>query len=317
METFSGLKKSLLAASNILLITHVNPDGDAVGSTLALSHALQKMQKNTVSVCDGKIVEKYRFLKGVDGIVQPEEADGVFDLAVAIDCADQKRMGSAEKLFFDAKENANIDHHGTNECFGRINIVHSVSSSGELIYELIEELGTGLDEMTAECLYTAISTDTGNYTYSNTSKKALLYTAELIGYFDFKQAADCLYRTRSYDNTRLIARAIDNLSLYEDGRAAIMYLNRSDIEENGIKNPDFEMIVNYASEIETVRVAVFLRELKDGGYKASLRSSGNIDVAEICAAYGGGGHKNAAGCSINAPLDEAIEKILSDIRKIL
>jgi len=317
MQTLSDLKRSIRKASQILLITHLNPDGDAVGSMLALSVALQKMQKRTVCVCDGKIMEKYAFLKSAGEILKPDRIDAVFDLAIAIDCADQKRMGSAEKLFFAAKENANIDHHGTNESFGRINIVHSVSSSGELIYELIEELGTGLDAETAECLYTAISTDTGNFTYSNTTKKALLYTAELIGLFDYTRTADYLYRTRTYENTRLIAKAIDNLSLYEEGRAALMYLCRSDLAEADVKNPDYEMIVNYASEIDTVKVAVFLRELKDGGYKLSLRSSGDLDVAALCAEYGGGGHKNAAGCSMNAPFEEVKETILSAVKKLL
>ena len=182
---------------------------------------------------------------------------------------------------------------------------------------MIEALQCGMDEMTAQCLYTAITSDTGNFTYSNTTKEALEYTSKLIAYFDFVKTADLLYRTRTYKNTRLIARAIDNMTLYEDDRIALIVMRQSDLQDIGITFPDYEMLINYASEIDTVKIAIFLRELKDGGCKISLRSAGNIDVAEMASNYNGGGHKNAAGGMINVHLEEAKAALLSDAKRFL
>ncbi len=317
MQILREIKEAIIAAQELLLITHVNPDGDAIGSTLALHTALEKMGKHSVCVCDGRIVEKYFYMNKAGMLYRPEEQQKDFDLAIAIDCADKNRMGEADKLFFNAKTNVNIDHHNTNEGFGDINLIKNVSSSGEIIFELIEVLGCGLDAMTAECLYTAISTDTGNFTYSNTTENALLYTARLIGYFDFTVTASLLYRTRSFDNTRLIAKAIDNLSLYEDGAVSLMVLTQADLGEAGIKLPDYEMVVNYASEIDTVKVAIFMRELKDGSYKISLRSSGDLDVAQMAFSHNGGGHRNAAGCTLHMPFEEAKSLILAEASRLL
>jgi phosphoesterase RecJ-like protein len=317
MQILNEIKDAILAAQDILLITHVNPDGDAIGSTLALHTALGKMEKRSVCVCDGRIVEKYYYMNKAGILYRPEEQQKRFDLAIAIDCADQNRMGEADKLFLDAGKSINIDHHNTNEGFGHINLIKNVSSSGEIVYELIEVLGCGMDAVTAECLYTAISADTGNFTYSNTTENALLYTAKLIGYFDFSQTANLLYRTRSFDNTRLIAKAIDKLTLHAEDRIALMVITQADLLDVGIKMPDYEMLVNYASEVDTVNIAIFMRELKDSGYKISLRSSGDIDVAELAFSYGGGGHKNAAGCTINASFEEAKAIILAAASALL
>jgi len=317
MQKMNEIKNAITAASDIIIITHVNPDGDAIGSSLALQTALKKLRKQAVCVCDGKVMEKYFFLEPIGRLEAPEDFDRKFELAIAIDCADKNRMGKAEKIFCNAGKSINIDHHNTNEGFGDINLISNVSSSGELIFELIEALETGFDPGIAECLYTAMSTDTGNFTYSNTSKKALQYTSSLISLFDFAKIADLLYRTRTYENTLLIAKAIDNMTLHENARIALIALSKSDLESTGIKSPDYEMLVNYASEINTVKIAIFLRELKDGGYKISLRSMGELDVASLAASYNGGGHKNAAGCMMNAPLEEVKEAILADAAKLL
>lgn len=317
MQKPNEIADAIKEASDILLITHVNPDGDAIGSTLGLKAALTRMGKNAISICDGKVVEKYAYLESAGALEFPDDHERDFELAIAIDCADKNRMGKAEKIFFRALKNINIDHHNTNDCFADLNFVKNVSSSGELVYEVIEALQCGMDGITAQCLYTAISTDTGNFTYSNTTKEALEYTSKLIAYFDFVKTADLLYRTRTYKNTRLIARVIDNMTLHYDDKVALIVMMQSDLEDIGIEIPDYEMLINYASEIDTVKIAIFIREQKDGGYKISLRSAGNLNVAQLASNYGGGGHKNAAGGRMNASLEEVKEAILTDAKKLL
>ena len=227
------------------------------------------------------------------------------------------RIASASflKLFKKAPLTVNIDHHVTNDRFAELNYVLEASSTGEIIFELAQSLDGAFNEASAKYLYIAISTDTGNFTYSNTNRKCMAHVSELIELFDLRETADVLFRRHSLVATKLIARALSRLELDLDGRIAYLTLLQSDLNEIGATGADCENIVDFAREIEETQVAIFFRELNTG-VKVSLRSKDNYDVGAVAAAFGGGGHPNASGCCPGGTLDDVKRSILEKVREL-
>jgi phosphoesterase RecJ-like protein len=204
----------------------------------------------------------------------------------------------------------------TNDGYAQLNYIKEASSVGEIIFELMQQCGIEPDERSAQYLYIAISTDTGNFTYSNTNKKCLSYVAEMVELFDLRNTADVLFRRRSLIATQLIARALSRLETFEDGKIAFVTLLESDMKELGAHSSDCESIVDFAREIEDTQAAVFFRELPHG-VKISFRSKGQIDVGAVAALYGGGGHAGASGCQTSGKLDEVKKSVLEKLKGLL
>ncbi len=315
MCSISDVFNAIHEAQNILVISHIQPDGDTLGSSFALCEMLKKMGKDCGIYCEDGIPHRYSDFFTPDYLIQPK-SDTIYDLAIAVDCADKSRLGKAQKVFKRAKNNLNIDHHITNEKFANINYISEASSVGEIIFELMKATGIAQDNNTALYIYIAISTDTGNFTYSNTNSKCLSYVSELVGFFDIQETADILFRRRTLVLTRLIARALSTLEIYRDGKIASLTLLMSDLKELNAKGSDCENIVDFAREIEETRIAVFFREIKNG-VKVSFRSKGDIDVCSIAVSFGGGGHKNASGCCIKGKMDDVKKNVLGILEELL
>lgn len=313
MCSLSDVVKAIEAAQRILVIAHIQPDGDTLGSCFALNDMLGRMGKQADIYCEDGIPHKYAEL--LPGAVIHPPVEENYDLAIAVDCADKSRLGKAQKLFKKIN-NINIDHHITNEKFGKLNYIAEASSVGEIIFELMREAGAEQNEFTARCLYTAMSTDTGNFTYSNTGRKCLLYTSELVELFDLRETADILFRRRTLVLTRLISRALLRLEIYEDGKVATVTLLSSDLKELGASGSDCENIVDFAREIEETRVAAFFREIRNG-VKVSLRSKGDIDVCSVATSFGGGGHLNASGFCVKGKMDEVKSSVIDILKKLV
>ena len=313
--SFSDIVKAFKDAETILLIAHIQPDGDTLGSTFALQHTLTAAGKAVDVACDDHMPPRYSGLFEGRQLLQPNEIDKTYALVVAVDCADKNRLGKLFKLFKKAPLTVNIDHHVTNDRFADLNYVVEASSTGEIIFELAQTLGGAFDEASAKYLYIAISTDTGNFTYSNTSRKCMAHVSELVELFDLRETADVLFRRRSLVATKLIARALSRLELDLDGRIAYLTLLQSDLNEIGATGADCENIVDFAREIEETQVAIFFRELNTG-VKVSLRSKGSYDVGTVAAAFGGGGHPNASGCCPGGTLDDVKRGILEKVREL-
>ena len=315
MCTLSEIKKVIDQAQSILIVAHIQPDGDTLGSCFALKNALVCMGKDADVCCDSAMPPRYAPLLEGQVLQAPDELEFSYTLAIAVDCADKARLGKAQKIFDKAKTTVNIDHHVTNEGFAQLNYIANVSSAGEIIYELMEVLGVPQDADSAKCLYIAISTDTGNFTYSNTSKKCMAYTAELVELFDLRHVADVLFRSRSLKLTQLIGRALSRLETHADGRIAFITLLLSDMKELDATGADCENIVDFAREINETKIAVFFRELEHG-VKLSFRSKDDYDVCMIAMEYGGGGHKNASGACTSGKIDEIKKDILNKLTEI-
>lgn len=315
MCSLSDILSAIGGAHNILVIAHIQPDGDTLGSGFALDSMLKKLGKHSDIYCEDGIPHRYAELF-------PQQETSVintaanYDMAIALDCADKSRLGKAQKLFKRVNTSVNIDHHITNEAYAKLNYIAEASSVGEIIFELMSEAGVEQDEASARYLYIAMSTDTGNFTYSNTGRKCMLYSSDLVELFDLRGTADILFRRRTLTLTKLIARSLSRLETYEQGSIAFVTLLESDMKEFGATGSDCENIVDFAREIEETKVAVFFREIKNG-IKISLRSKGDIDVCGVASSLGGGGHKNAAGCCTAGKIEEVKAAVLDTLKKLV
>lgn len=308
--------KALKDADSILLIAHIQPDGDTLGSVFALQRLLIAIGKQADAACDGELPGRYAELFDGCRLLQPHEIHKQYGLIAAVDCADKLRLGKLVKPYKRAPLTLNIDHHVTNDGFGEMNCIAEASSTGEIIFELARQLGAAFDGETAKYLYIAISTDTGNFTYSNTNRKSMAYVSELVELFDLRDTADALFRRRSLVSTKLIARALSRLELFNNGQIAALTLLQTDLNEISATGADCENIVDFAREIEETKIAVFFRQL-DTGVKISFRSKGDYDVGAVASVFGGGGHLNASGCCVGGSLDDAKRDIIKKLQELL
>ncbi|HRX58120.1 MAG TPA: bifunctional oligoribonuclease/PAP phosphatase NrnA [Eubacteriales bacterium] len=305
------------AHDDLLLIAHVSPDGDTLGSCFALYGALTSLGKRVQIVCEDPVPAVYRFLPFSNRVIAPEAAKPA-KAAVSVDCADLARTGRAEALFAAAEDTLNIDHHGTNDRYAANNFVQKAGATGELVYGVITALGVPVDQDAASCLYAAVTTDTGNFSYSNTTPDTLRIAAELLETgIDLPEINRKLFRTVPYHKLMLQALAVTKARLYEDGRIGVTALTLAEVESCGASAEDTEGIIDSIRDIDTVEIAAMLREAGDGKIRVSLRGKTCADVSRIATAFGGGGHRLAAGCTMEPPIEEAAEQIMQRAVKLL
>lgn len=307
--------KLIKESKNIYISSHVQPDGDNIGSILALALALKKIRDNVYILKSDEIPSDYLFLPEIDMIKEYEEISGNIDLFIALDCGDIERLGKNKELALSAKNILNIDHHKSNTNFGDINIVSPyASATAEMIFTLIKELGIEIDKDIATCIYTGISTDTGSFIYSNTSSKTHEVVADLLKVGIDKEDINInLYQNKSLQKTKLFVNSLNNLETYLENKIAIVKVTQSMLLENQAKMEDTEGIVSFIRDIENVEVACLLKEYALNEIKVSIRSKRYIDVSCICDKFNGGGHIRAAGCTIHESIDKAKELILKEI----
>ena len=268
-------------------------------------------------VCEDPVPAIYRFLPFSDQLVPPEQARPA-EAVVCVDCADLARTGRSEALFAAAKSTLNIDHHGTNDRFAGENYVQRAGATGELIFNVIACLKITLNKNIASCLYAAITTDTGNFSYSNTTPDTLRIAADILDTgIDLPYLNRSLFRTIPFHKLKLHALAVDNTQLFEYGRIGISRLTLEEIRLCGASGEDTEGIIDSIRDIDTVEVAALLRESEDGLVRVSLRGKSNADVSKIAIRFGGGGHRLAAGCTMQPTIERAAELILEAAKELL
>lgn len=307
-KTIDKLVGALKQAEKLLVVIHVSPDGDTLGSSLALGLGLAALGKRVTCVCQDAPPPLYNFLPGALSVRKPAQiATQDFDTSVAVDVADSLRMGNVAPLYNACPVRLVIDHHGTNDRFGQINwIDENFSAVGAQIYTLLRRLGVPITEDIATLLYTAICTDTGNFNYGNTNGQALRVAADMLDAgVDANTLTERIYRTRSRAGVMLLGRALSTLTFYAQCSVAMMCLRKSDFEETEATESMTEGIVNYAIEIQGVKAACLARETEEG-IKCSLRSIEPYDVAEVAQQLGGGGHPQASGMTMREPLERAM-----------
>ena len=301
----------LRGADRILILTHQYPDGDTLGSGYGLCRTLQRMGKTVRVECSDAIPDKYAFL--FEGMEMPAFEP---DYICAVDVADTRLLGKKLSVYADRIQLC-IDHHASNTEYARRLLVDSgCAATAELIYSLMGELGISLDQMTAECLYTGIATDTGCFRYSNTTAATHRAAADMM---EAGIRADRINRTmfdiKSRSRVELERLALESMRFYMNGRCAVMMITTAMVRESGAGENDMEGLAPLPRQIEGVWVGATLRQKEDGAFKVSIRTGNHADASAICAEMGGGGHIRAAGCALAGPADQAVEQILAAVRR--
>ena len=316
MSVLEQIKELINKAKSILIRTHENPDGDAVGSSLGLMNGIKKLGEKKVDVLIPKVNSMYKFLPGFEEIKEEVNAED-YDLCIALDSSDLDRLGVCKDLFEKIENTIVIDHHITNQNFGDVNYVNAVASSTcQNIIVILATLDIPINKEIATCIYSGILTDTGAFRY-NVQPETFEFAGMLLETgIDIARIYKTLFDETTIARTKLLGRAIDNLEILENGKIAFTYITDKDIEELNNQDGDHENIVNYGRNIEGVEASIFFRE-KDGKYKVSLRSNEYVDVSVIATLYSGGGHTKASGFEILGTLEEAKEAVIAEIKKQL
>lgn len=314
--TLEKIVEEIYEAKNIVILTHDQPDGDAIGSSLALYNGLKQINKD-VNVIIPEFPRIYSFLPNADEIKKEGNSDN-YDLAIALDCGDLKRLNGFANYFEDANCRISIDHHGVNTMFGDYNFVDPTAPAcAQILIIVLESLGIEITKEIGTCLLTGIITDTGGFKYSGVTAETFEFTAGLLNKgVNVSKVFKKVMQTVSKSKFELRKIAMDRIEFFENGKIAFTYITKEDQEKVKAEDGDHDGIVEMGRDIEGVEVSIFLRET-DEGYKISLRSNDYMNVADICLLFNGGGHIRAAGGFINMPLDQAKERIIDECRKNL
>lgn len=306
---------------SFLVLTHYRPDGDAIGSQLALTLLLKDLGKNVEAWNDDDVPAKFRFLPHSDLIRRPPAEPKDFDVVIAIDTSTWQRVGTAAQRIGKRKHFVNIDHHVSNEKFADINwIAPEAPASGQMAYQLIKRGGFKITREIATCLFVAISTDTGSFMFANTTAESLRVAAELVETgVNVGEVCRHVYESYPYARLQLLQMALADLKLTDRNRIAYCWVTNEMYEESSAKREDTEGLIDYARSIEGVLVAVLFEELSEPGkVRISLRSKHpKVDVNSIARHFGGGGHREAAGARITGTPREIEPKVLDAISAAL
>jgi bifunctional oligoribonuclease and PAP phosphatase NrnA len=308
--------EAIRSHDRFLVTTHENPDGDALGSILAMRLGLEQLDKDGYLYLSGIIPlpTEYKFMN-LDGLSRDLPDDAGERVVLALDCANVRRLGPDPSFVENAPLVVDIDHHHDNTRFGHVNlVVGQASSTGEILYDLFRELGVTITPDIAEALYIALVTDTGRFQYTNTTPKALRIAAELVeAGANVHQVFQDVYENVAFAKLKLLARALEKARVYEGGRLIVADLERSDFAAAGAEEPFAEGIIDYLRAVEGAEIVALIREppTQNGPTRrVSLRTRGQgVDVSAIARKSGGGGHRQAAGFSSEASTDEIVDFI--------
>lgn len=313
------LLRRLRAGRRFLLVLHVRPDGDSIGSTLALASALRRLGKEAVVVAADPIPAGLAFLEGAEDCRTAAQVDGEFDAAIFLDCAGLDRIGAALEAVKRCRTILNVDHHGSNPRFGDVNVIDPEAAAvGEMTAEVIRALGVGLDAGMATALYTAMATDTGSFRYESTRPRTYRLAAELCerGARPAEVAAH-VWDNRPLSALRLLGLTLGRLRIELGGAYAWAEVDAEMLALAGADEEEIEGLVNYPRSVRGVEVAALLSATRPGEVRVSLRSNRRVDVARLAARFGGGGHARAAGCTLEGDLASAREMLLAAVAEAL
>jgi len=317
MEMIQSIVKEIRSNNSFLLTSHEGPDGDAVGSTLALASFLRKIGKDVCVHFRDPVPDLYAFLPGTE-TVRYQIPDRDFDIAFVLDIGELRRAGEQFCRFKRINKLINLDHHLGCEQFGAYNLIDpAAASTGVLVHRIASEFGYCFDIDTALCLYVSIITDTGSFRYSNSNREAFTIAGEMIECgINAWDVAEQIYENQPLKRLKLLALAINTLEVIKEGQAASLAVTLDMYAKTGADAELTDGFVNYPRSIRGVEVAIFFRQTDEARYKVGFRSKGKVNVAEFAAGLGGGGHHNAAGCSVDGTLVEVKAKVYSIVESL-
>jgi len=313
---FDEIAEVIHSGTTFLITSHVRPDGDALGSELAMYHVLRGMGKGVVVYNQDETPAVYEFLPGSQDIVHSLDSVNGFDAVFVLDCSDIERVGDKKNRIGSIKKIVNIDHHASVGTFSEILLVDSTASStGEIIHRLLEKMGIAINGDIATNIYTAILTDTGSFRYSNTGSETFRAAADLVDKgANCRYIAEKIYETRPAIQVRLMGKALDTLEFYEGEKVGFIYVTQEMLRKEGALPEHTEGFVDIVRSIQGVEIAACYYEVSKNRFKISLRSKGKADVEKIAGKLGGGGHRNASACRVEGSIKAVKRKVLGAIR---
>ena len=317
-DSLKKIAELLTEAKTILLLTHMIPDGDTVGSAAALCHALRAAGKTAHILSGEALPDHLSFLKA-DCFIEEGELLSGYDLAVAVDCSDLGRLSGRDAYFARAGETVCVDHHKTNTFFADYNYIDpKAAATGEIIYRLLLEAGMEISKEAAEGLYVAIVTDTGQFQYSNTTSETHRIAADLFEKgIDQNEISIRLYQSLRKERLQVLTRCMERAEFILDGRAGFAYATEAMLHEISAEIQDTDGVIEAIRDVAGVEVAIFVKEIDHGVMKVGFRSKRDVDVAEIAAQFGGGGHAKAAGCTLYGTIEDVKGQIYPAVEKAL
>ncbi len=316
MKILREIAEFIHRKDRFLITSHAGPDGDSLGTALALAEALDQLGKTVDVVNADPVPRMYESLPGIDRVIVSSEVKASYDALIVLECCNLERTGVEGLERFAA---VNIDHHLKNDEFGELNWIDPKAAAvGEMIFLLFGELGVRITPEMASNLYVALLTDTGSFHFSNTTAETFRVAGELVSAgADPAQIAQTVLMNQPESRLRLLCRVLSSLEFDSSGRVAWLSLTQEMLEKTGSSADDSEGMVNYALSVEGVRVCAFFKQKRAQFYRVSLRSRGDEDVSEVAQHYGGGGHRNAAGMSLEGPFEEVRDRVLNRLTSLV
>lgn len=314
-EFFDSIEKSKC----ICLVSHKYPDGDSLGSLLMLNEYIKSINKQVDVFVEGKIPYNYEMFISNDIIKREYDNNQFYDLLIVLDCGDESRLGKFSKIINNSSKIICVDHHVTNTNFAHINIVDSkISSTGELLYEIFQSANKKITKKMAEYIYISIITDTGKFTYANTSSSTYKIVGKLVDLgIDILEINNNLYNSKPIKIVKTFIEIISNIEFYYNNKFGIAKVTQSMLSDNEVNMDDIDGIVEFIREIKEVEISCILKEINLNEVKISLRSKNDIDVSKIAQEYGGGGHKRAAGLTLYNSIEKSKDEIIDAFKTIL
>jgi phosphoesterase RecJ-like protein len=320
-KTFKEAVSFIHERDDFLIVSHVQPDGDAISSTVIVGWLLQKLGKKFTMLNEGPVPTRLQYLWNCTNIHSISEAppQRLYRHVICVDCADYARVGRAKLWFAPDAQLLNIDHHPTNDGFGQVNILKThAAATAEILFELLDELKLVIDKDVATAIYTGLLTDTGGFRYSNTSPLVMAMASRLLeAGVDGPELAEYLLERMTMGQLHVTQRGLSRLTFSPDQQIGWLWVTSEDLEETGATNEDLEGLVNYPRNIEGVEVGILFKQNGQQSVKVSMRSAGRVNVAAVAQHFGGGGHVRAAGCRLTTLLPEAISEVIAVVQKAL
>lgn len=319
--TLEQVAAQLVTCDDFIICGHVNPDGDCIGSMLALRHALEALGKKVICARASTLPldPTLTWLPGASDIVPAAHVTKHHETFVGVDVPTRDRLGvETSKLLDGARKSFTIDHHANDDTI--CDVVHvdpDAASCSMLIWELMQHMGLQIPQEAALCCYTGLVTDTGGFCFQNTDARAFAAASDMISYgIDPSEVARNVMQNRSMASLKLDSLALHRMILSEDGLVAVSWITEKDIEELGAVRADVEPLIDTLRSLRGIEVACMLRE-QEGSVRGSLRAKNELDVSALARSYGGGGHKAASGFTLNMPIDEAVKMVVRDLEKLV
>lgn len=302
---------------DFLVVSHIQPDGDAASSTYVTGWLLDQLGKSYTMINEGPMPSKFSFLTGSDRVLDFSNhiPNRRYPTIISVDCADYSRIGRVSTLFDEGAELLNIDHHPTNDRFGSCHLIKDdAAATVQIMYDLAIHMKLKPDLAFGDCIYTGLLTDTGGFRYSNTSPEVMQMAASLLDLgVEGSVIAEHVLERVTYSQIVLLQKALSTLSFAHDRKLAWLAVSLADLESTGASSEDLDGLVNYPRNVEGVEVGMLFKEKAAGIIKVSLRSSGLVDVAAVAQSLGGGGHVRASGCTIHGNLEQAVERMVQEV----